>query len=90
VPHGGVGMSDFDQVFPQRLITVEQKALGKPMWQGYFPLIEHNAVSFVKALYEKGGNGKKTMEMYPWLRQVWPLTFCKIIQGLLTSAEDDA
>jgi phenylacetate 2-hydroxylase len=50
--------------------TAALKALGKPMWPGYFPLIEHNAITFVKALYEKGENGRKPMEMYPWLRQV--------------------
>jgi hypothetical protein len=78
VPDGRIGVSELESltVFGS-LLTVNQEALGKPMWPGYFPLIEHNAVSFVKALYEKGENGKKTMEMYPWLRQVFsdtPLT----------------
>lgn len=58
------------RVYKLAKLTAEQKDLGKPMWPGYFPLIEHNSVSFVRALYEKGENGKKSMEMYPWLRQV--------------------
>lgn len=72
MPDSRIGISDLGSLtVPGSLLTIEQKALGKPMWPGYFPLIEHNAISFVKALYERGENGKKTMEMYPWLRQVF-------------------
>jgi hypothetical protein len=42
------------QISSHAVLTLGKKALGKPMWPGYFPLIEHNAVSFMKALYEKG------------------------------------
>jgi hypothetical protein len=59
VPHSSVSMFDFRRMYPNNSLMVEQKALGKPMWPGYFPLIEHNAVSFVKALYKKGENGRK-------------------------------
>ncbi|RDW58438.1 hypothetical protein BP5796_12368 [Coleophoma crateriformis] len=57
-----------DQI--RRCRTAALKALGKPMWPGYYKLIEPNSTAFVKALYEKGENGRKTMEMYPWLRQM--------------------
>jgi hypothetical protein len=43
------------------------------MWPGYYKLIEPNSDSFIKTLFEAGQNGTKTMEMYPWLRQVIPL-----------------
>ncbi|RDW58494.1 hypothetical protein BP5796_12424 [Coleophoma crateriformis] len=46
------------------------RALGKPLWPGYYKLIEPNSVQLVKTLYEKGKNGKVPMEMYPWLRQM--------------------
>ena len=62
---------------------VKQKALGKPMWPGYYNLIEPNSTKFVTALFEKGKNGRTPVDMYPWLRQVYR-TREKVTQALLT------
>ncbi|RDW85998.1 hypothetical protein BP5796_04323 [Coleophoma crateriformis] len=54
----------------KRCRSAALKALGKPMWPGYYKLIEPNSGSLIKSLYEKGQNGKIPIEFYPWLRQV--------------------
>jgi phenylacetate 2-hydroxylase len=78
------------QISSDAVLTLGQKALGKPMWSGYFPLIEHNAVSFVKALYEKGENGKKVIEIYPWLRQIMLDLTLNLTYGARAGDFDDA
>lgn len=71
MPYGGPRMSRLNKhVASPAFLIMKQKALGKPMWPGYYELIEPNSTKYVKALYEKGKNGRRPMDMYPWLRQV--------------------
>ncbi|KIW15466.1 hypothetical protein PV08_05512 [Exophiala spinifera] len=45
-------------------------ALGKPMWPGYYKLIEPESVKIITRIYESGRNGQVPLETYPWLRQM--------------------
>ena len=40
------------------------------MWPHYYPLIEHNSINFIKALYQQGENGEFPMDSYNWMRQM--------------------
>lgn len=54
----------------RRVRKAAMRALGKPAWPGYYPLLEPSSVSLIKNTYEKGEDGKKAMEIYPYMRQV--------------------
>ncbi|RDW82785.1 hypothetical protein BP6252_03897 [Coleophoma cylindrospora] len=54
----------------RRCRKAAMRALGKPMWPGYYPLLEPSSLQLIRNTYEKGGNGKKPMEIYPYMRQV--------------------
>lgn len=84
MPYGSIGMSDSGVTLWWNCpLKIKKKALGKPKWPGYYKLIEPNSVAFVKALYEKGQNGRVTMEMYPWLRQVSITSFKEVTVVLI-------
>jgi hypothetical protein len=40
------------------------------MWPEYYRLMEPNLAGLIRSLYEDGKNGKRTMDLYPLLRQV--------------------
>lgn len=46
------------------------RALGKPQWPGYYPLIEPSSVKLTEHILTAGKNGKKHLEIYPHLRQL--------------------
>ncbi|KAL7626545.1 hypothetical protein AAE478_003317 [Parahypoxylon ruwenzoriense] len=46
------------------------KALGKPMWPLYYPLLEPSSVVMLKRIYERGQNGRKSIDLFPYFRQV--------------------
>jgi len=54
----------------KRCRQAAMRALGKPMWPGYYHLLEPSSVSLVKSLQTKGQNGNIPMDLYPYLRQV--------------------
>lgn len=46
------------------------RALGKPMWPGYYPLLEPSSVNFIKNIFINGNQGVKAVEIYSFLRQI--------------------
>jgi phenylacetate 2-hydroxylase len=46
------------------------RALGKPKWPSYYPLLEPSSVSLVRNLFQKGQNGKVPTDLYPYLVQI--------------------
>lgn len=46
------------------------RALGKLKWEGYWGLLEPNSVKLVGDVFEKGENGKRVVDVYPWIRCV--------------------
>ncbi|KAH8645915.1 cytochrome P450 [Tricladium varicosporioides] len=46
------------------------RALGKPAWVGYYPLLEPSSVTLTDNILRMGENGKKSLEIYPFLRQI--------------------
>ncbi|KAK3628491.1 hypothetical protein LTR56_003870 [Elasticomyces elasticus] len=54
----------------RRCRKAAMRALAKPMWPSYYPLLEPSSVDFVKNAFTAGANGGKAIEAYPFLRQV--------------------
>ncbi|KAK5120929.1 hypothetical protein LTR85_005713 [Meristemomyces frigidus] len=54
----------------RRCRKAAMRALGKPMWSGYYPLLEPSSVDFVKNTFSTGCNGAVAIDSYPYMRQV--------------------
>lgn len=54
----------------RRCRKAAMRALGKPTWPGYYPLLEPSSVNFIKNAHITGNNGAKAIDAYPYLRQV--------------------
>lgn len=54
----------------RRCRKAAMRALGKPMWPGYYPLLEPSSVNLIKNTFASGNNGASAIEIYPYLRQV--------------------
>lgn len=54
----------------RRCRKAAMRALGKPMWPGYYPLLEPSSINLVKNTFISGNDGEKAIEIYPFLRQV--------------------
>jgi phenylacetate 2-hydroxylase len=46
------------------------RALGKPSWPGYYPLVEPSSVDLASNIFRQGDNGEIHLEIYPYLRQI--------------------
>jgi hypothetical protein len=54
----------------RRCRKAAMRALGKPSWVEYYPLLEPSSVDLVGNVSRKGENGKRELEIYPYLRQI--------------------
>ena len=54
----------------RRCRKAAMRALGKPAWGGYFPLLEPSSLNLVRNIATRGENGNRPVEMYPYLRQI--------------------
>jgi len=54
----------------RRCRKAAMRALGKPMWSGYNPLLEPSSVNLIKNVLTSGQNGVKAIEVFPYLRQM--------------------
>lgn len=54
----------------RRCRKAAMRALGKPMWPGYYPLLEPSSVNLIRNTFVTGNNGARAIEIYPYLRQV--------------------
>lgn len=54
----------------RRCRKAAMRALGRPMWPNYYPLLEPSSVDLVKITLAAGYNGDKATDIYPSLRQV--------------------
>lgn len=54
----------------RRCRKAAMRALGKPSWPGYYPLLEPSSVNLISNTFREGENGKKGLEIYPHLRQI--------------------
>jgi phenylacetate 2-hydroxylase len=54
----------------RRCRKAAMKALGKPSWPGYYPLVEPSSVDLVSNIFRQGNNGENHLEIYPYLRQI--------------------
>jgi phenylacetate 2-hydroxylase len=46
------------------------KALGKPMWPSYYPLLEPSSVDICQMIHHNGNGGDVSVDLYPYFRQV--------------------
>jgi phenylacetate 2-hydroxylase len=74
----------------RRCRKAAMRALGKPMWPGYYPLLEPSSMNLIKNTYEKGENGKQAMEIFPFLRQVVFDLALSLTYGTRMNDADDA
>jgi phenylacetate 2-hydroxylase len=54
----------------RRCRKAAMRALGKPMWLGYYPLLEPSSVDLIKNIHKTGIDGAKGIEIYPFLRNI--------------------
>lgn len=54
----------------RRCRQAAMRALGKPKWPAYYHLLEPHSVNLTRILWEQGSNGRKHMDVYPYLRQI--------------------
>lgn len=54
----------------KRCRQAAMRALGKPRWPTYYHLLEPSSVNLTRILLENGMNGKRYMDVYPYLRQI--------------------
>jgi len=74
----------------RRCRKAAMRALGKPMWPSYYPLLEPSSVQLIKQTYESGLNGTKGIETYPYLRQmVFDLTLSLTYGTRMTGENND-
>lgn len=73
----------------RRCRKAAMRALGKPMWPSYYPLLEPSSVELVKNAYQTGLNGTRAIDIYPFLRQmVFDLTLSLTYGARMTKADD--
>ncbi|KAK5111252.1 hypothetical protein LTR62_005280 [Meristemomyces frigidus] len=74
----------------RRCRKAAMRALGKPMWSGYYPLLEPSSVKLVQNNFRAGANGADFIDIYPELRRVvFDLTLSLTYGYRMTSENND-